>query len=92
MFSFVFNPAFSKLRNTIAHTEGGIVKRIDENRELLELLQKEAPKLLESHPWIEGWIISHDKFFTELKNAEKNPDVHFSERPNIFPRPWPVSK
>lgn len=65
----------------------GIYKRIDENRELLELLKKECPEFLEDHFWIEGWLESHDQFFSELALAAKTKN----RRVNIrnFPRPWP---
>jgi hypothetical protein len=46
---------------------GGLFKRIDENRELLELLQEECPTFLREHRWIEGWIRGNDNFFTELR-------------------------
>ena len=69
---------------------GGIYKRIDENRELLELLQQEAPELLKEKFWIDGWIKSQDGFLCDL--AKFAP----SERPMIvegrYPRPWPGKK
>ncbi|MBK3865430.1 hypothetical protein G3A40_37435 [Paraburkholderia aspalathi] len=46
---------------------GGLFKRIDENRELLQLLQEECPTFLREHRWIEGWIRGNDSFFTELR-------------------------
>lgn len=46
---------------------GGLFKRIDENRELLQLLQEECPTFLREHRWIEGWIRGNDNFFTELR-------------------------
>ena len=48
-------------------TTGGLFKRIDENRELLQLLQDECPTFLREHSWIEGWIRGNDNFFTELR-------------------------
>ena len=71
---------------------GGLAKRIDENRELLELLQIEAPDLLERCPWVRGWIGSNDAFFVHLDEI-----VGSSERvghrlgPRPYPRPWPGS-
>ena len=65
----------------------GVYKRIDENRELLELLQQEAPELLNNKYWIEGWLESQDDFLCDL--AQFVP----SENPLIvegrYPRPWP---
>lgn len=66
----------------------GIHKRIDENRELLELLQKEEPQLLERAPWVEHWLLSHDHFFTEL--AELVQVERPVSRTKPYPRPWPM--
>lgn len=74
-----------RLANTRGST-GGLVKRIDENRELLELLQREAPALLQAHPWMEGWIASNDSFFVQLDMiVQARPHQRWSD----FPRPWP---
>ncbi|HGY3719385.1 TPA: hypothetical protein ACTY1T_003858 [Escherichia coli] len=51
---------------TIKYTEGGINKRIDENRELLRLIENQFPQLLEQHPWINGWIDSHEQYFLTI--------------------------
>lgn len=66
----------------------GIWKRIDENREFLECLQKNAPELLERCCWIDGWIAETDIFLNKLV-AELE-----LERPEWLvklhsPRPWP---
>lgn len=45
---------------------GGIWKRVDENRELLEELQRHCPTILNERGWIESWIQSNDAFFVEL--------------------------
>jgi len=50
----------------IQWTEGGINKRIDENRELLQLIQSQCPQLLEKHPWISGWIDSQEQYFLAI--------------------------
>lgn len=72
---------------------GGVHKRIDENRELLELLRKEAPEVIAKNPWIVGWIRSNDDFFTELEAAvpiEKGKFLSAAKmREGKFPRPWP---
>lgn len=65
---------------------GGLLKRIDENRELLELLQRESPQLLKSNPWMVGWLQANDDFFVELAQLLK---VH--SRDIGFPRAWPGS-
>ncbi|WP_461280328.1 hypothetical protein [Acidithiobacillus sp.] len=48
----------------------GIHKRIDENRELMELLQTTAPALLRECPWVEGWIHSQDHFLVAIEFKE----------------------
>ena len=45
---------------------GGAHKRVDENRELLELLQSKAPFLLDQYPWIVGWLRANDEVFVEM--------------------------
>lgn len=70
---------------------GGVYKRVDENRELLELLQAKAPKLLEECPWIVDWIKSNDELFValEIRSVQLNAlNPQFSKRPE-FPRSWP---
>ena len=53
----------------IVFSGGGVFKRIDENRELLEVLQQKAPEFLQKNPWVYLWIEAHDEFFTELAKA-----------------------
>jgi hypothetical protein len=45
---------------------GGLNKRIDENREIMELIFSKAPELVSSHPWLVGWLNANDAFFTQL--------------------------
>jgi hypothetical protein len=86
---FFRNAHLQMLRNVIARVGGGVNKRIDENRELLELLQSKAPALLDEYPWIEGWLKSHDEFFVEIEEVAGVVGL-FPKRPDIpFPRPWP---
>ena len=59
------------LREIVGWTEGGVYKRIDENRELLELLVEEAPEFLNSHSWVRGWLEGHDNFLVELAEASQ---------------------
>src|SRR5688572_17033545 len=56
-------------RLVLEQVGGGVHKRIDENRELLELLQQRAPELLEECPWIETWIGGNDEVFRGLEVA-----------------------
>lgn len=69
---------------------GGVHKRTDENRELMELLQDKVPHFLAKYPWAIGWLQNHDEFFTALAETPemKGLQPRFSSRPN-FPRPWP---
>ena len=76
----------------IANVGRGVHKRIDENRELLQLLRQEAPEFMENHPWVEGWIKSHDDFFCELEIASgaENPHGPRPRDTREYPRPWPA--
>jgi hypothetical protein len=66
---------------------GGLIKRIDENRESLELLQERVPEFVASHPWLVGWIKANDQFFTQLEGIL---ETHQALRmPQDYPRPWP---
>lgn len=81
-----------KIKQIIGWKGGGIYKRIDENRELLELLRREAPDLISKHAEIIGWLRSHDDFFCALESAVPLEDAQFYPAPNhdgrCFPRPW----
>lgn len=75
-------------------TAGGIHKRIDENRELLELLDREAPVLLHAHPYIIHWIRSNDDFLSAIEEIVTAEDAPFKKRAashylGIYPRKWP---
>jgi hypothetical protein len=72
---------------------GGLVKRIDENRELLELLQERVPQFVSSHPWLVGWIQANDNFFTQLEGILETRKMLFT--PSMaslhdYPRRWPA--
>ncbi len=83
----------ARVRQILGFSGGGVHKRIDENRELLELLQKEAPELLAKHFWIEGWLASNDEFFVDLAGAvpiEQGRFLSATKIPGLcFPRAWP---
>ncbi len=75
---------------------GGIYKRIDQNRELLELLQERAPEFLKDHSWVEGWIQSEDGFLndlaTSLEPGVRLPRFNVNNTGNglrPYPRSWP---
>jgi hypothetical protein len=46
--------------------EGGAAKRLDEHRELAQLLMAKAPQLLSDHFWITGWLQSQDRYLDHL--------------------------
>lgn len=78
-------------RNVVENIAGGVYKRIDENRELHDLLQQAMPKFMESHPWVESWLNSNDEFFCLLADALPPTQARFmpSTTPGkVFPRPW----
>ncbi len=84
-----------RVKKVLGRHHGGIYKRIDENRELLELLQRDAPDLLAKQPWIVSWLESQDGFLRDLEAAVPLADVQFPERTSQsgrnFPRPWPLT-
>lgn len=44
----------------------GMAKRLDENRELIELLHRK--NFLASHPWVIGWLETQDDYLSEVFN------------------------
>lgn len=66
----------------------GIWKRIDENRQLLQVLHEQAPDFLKQYPRVVGWIAGIDAFFLGVKDllALVKPQW-MGER---FPREWPA--
>lgn len=91
MISF-FRPKTDPIfREILEEVGGGVYKRIDENRELLELLLITAPKVLEECPQIVGWIQSNDEVFMAMEKlsvqlSALNP--RFCKRPGFY-RAWP---
>lgn len=85
--SLVLARVESVCRRQRASLHKGLYKRIDENRELLECLQREAPELMVRCPWIAGWIAGQDSFLVDMLNALGwLPTCPSGAR---FPRPWP---
>ncbi len=68
-------------------TSGGIYKRIDENRELLELIADKHPEVLKNSPWIVGWVRANDEYFMAALHG-MGMTLHRANRPG--PRPFPV--
>lgn len=78
------------LEHVIYHSHRGVYKRIDENRELLELLYKESPEFLNKFPWVRGWIESQDEFLKELAklSGAENTLQRMNEN-KTYPRSFP---
>ncbi|MGE4843421.1 hypothetical protein [Yersinia enterocolitica] len=86
------SPQLQNLKKTILLREGGIIKRIDENRELLALLYNDVPELLKEKPWVLGWLKSQDVFLSELSELagiEKSRSYQ-SDYPRAFPTLPPI--
>ncbi len=84
-----------KIQQVLGWTSGGIYKRIDENRELLELLLKEAPDLIGRRPEVVHWIAAQDEFLMDLVSTIPPKTSRFDPREGLgkdrgFPRPWPA--
>jgi hypothetical protein len=85
--------AVLKLATTRGNT-GGLLKRIDENRELLQYLQVECWRISPIDPAIASIIQRTDGFFTELLAIL---DVGIADgysgtgHNRVYPRPWPLS-
>ncbi|HFK7123215.1 TPA: hypothetical protein ACG0NO_004165 [Enterobacter hormaechei subsp. steigerwaltii] len=78
------------LAEVITQSQRGVFKRIDENRELLELLYREAPELMNNFPWIRNWIVSQDEYLNklaEVSGAENPFERPYDDKP--YPRPFP---
>ncbi|MBU4685528.1 hypothetical protein KC224_03245 [Cedecea davisae] len=78
----------TEIQQTISRTEGGLLKRIDENRELMELLERDAPELLAEKPWVRRWLESQDTYLRKVAAAAEV----LCESPNPlrnYPRPMP---
>lgn len=75
------------LINTRGRT-GGLIKRIDENREIMALIYAKAPQLVSENPWLVGWLNANDEFFTQLAAiAPPKEKTRSSMYPN---RPEPI--
>lgn len=78
-----------KLLSVITHVSLGVHKRIDENRELLQVLQRDCPEFLKRNPWVVGWIERQDEFLTEIVRASGGAMEAFGAGSAGYPRPWP---
>lgn len=66
---FKANQQLAQIKDVLERSQRGLGKRIDENRELLELLYLDAPILMKEKPWIAGWLHSQDEFLNDLAKA-----------------------
>lgn len=83
----------SKISGVVERTSGGLYRRIDDNRKLVELLRGEAPELLARFPRIEVWLCAQDQFLMALESAVPFDSQNFVCRPveGKYPRPWPAT-
>lgn len=72
----------------INQTEGGLLKRLDENRELMELLERDAPELLTANPWVRRWLESQDTYLVKVATAAEVSTESANPLSN-FPRSMP---
>lgn len=83
----------TRVRRILGWTGGGVHKRIDENRELLELLRNEAPEFVAAHPEVVNWLQSEDDFLCELAATVPITEGRFlsltKSQVSTFPRHWP---
>lgn len=79
----------AEIQAVVSRAGHGVHKRIDENREMLELLQTSAPDVLEKFPWVEGWLRAHDEFFTGLAELVEVENRAGRKSSLPYPRPWP---
>ncbi|PHM72351.1 hypothetical protein [Xenorhabdus sp. KJ12.1] len=81
----------TEIKNIVTNNNCGIYKRIDENRELLELIYREYPNLIEKNPWVINWIKSQDEFLLAIaNNLEINNELNINTEfkyPRKFPQP-----
>jgi hypothetical protein len=74
----------TQIEAVLERSQRGIGKRIDENRELLELLYLDAPVLMKENPWIAGWLHSQEEFLNDLAKAA---GVELGGKVRAYPSP-----
>jgi hypothetical protein len=89
MFDSKSQKQLAAIQEVASRVGRGVHKRIDENREMLELLQKSAPNVLEQFAWVEGWLRGHDDFFAELAKVVGVENTVGRNSSLPYPRPWP---
>lgn len=68
----------------IEKNEGGIYKRISENREVLQAILEKAPELISKEPAILDWIKDTDKFLHLLADVIPHNPENCSYPPSIL--------
>ena len=60
---------------------GGVFKRIDEMRELWELLNRDedGQKFLDRNSWVQGWLLCEDEFLCAFLNYARTLDPQIDE-------------
>jgi len=71
---------YRDVRRFVEKEEGGIYKRIDENRELFELLCREHPEVFQNNPWVSRWLSSQDRFLKGLAEITEQDERGYSVR------------
>jgi type III secretory pathway component EscV len=78
----------AELSKVVHRTEGGIFMRIDENRLMLDIMRRDYPEMLSSHPEIMGMLLSQDEFLLSLSRLVEPRKCKLQPRKD-FPRKWP---
>ncbi|MHB1641139.1 MAG: hypothetical protein ACYCS8_00585 [Acidithiobacillus sp.] len=80
----------ARIQEVINTHSRGIYKRIDETRELMELLERDhGPGFLVRHPWVASWLESQDDFLDALRDADGLPVNKLGGLLESYPRPRP---
>lgn len=84
-----------RILEIIKHYHAGVFKRIDENRETLEIIIKHNPSLLKDMYWLKSIFKCQDDFLCALANQidpkELGSVVNLRHLENgIFPRKYPL--
>lgn len=87
MYSKDANERVAQIEEVVKTAQGGVYKRLDENRQLLELLKAQMPDFLAKNFWVEGWLARQDMFLLELLATVPVEKLTIAKD---FPRPWPT--
>ena len=89
MFGNAAKKKLKEIYSTHDVTSGGIYKRSDENRELLEFLYEKSPEMLQEYPYVIGWIQSADEYLLAILHSMGEPlqRRHHPQYPRPFPTP-----